>query len=139
MRKAELAKRQGRRMGRSAAEAVSSAVSKGRSLSRDVAPWRSRARGRTCTQGPTAPPRQEGLTFRPTGGALSRPLDGRRRTAMHKDPNLRKRNALVIPGGLLALYGFLGVAYVAALRGDDGSCGDATLIVFLGECRSALL
>lgn len=58
---------------------------------------------------------------------------------MHKDGNLRKRNGLVIPGGLLALYGFLGLVYVAFLRGDDGTCGDAGLIVFLGACRSALL
>ncbi|MEA3137468.1 MAG: hypothetical protein QOC71_1749 [Thermoplasmata archaeon] len=58
---------------------------------------------------------------------------------MHKDGNLRKRNALVIPGGLLALYELLGLAYVAFVRSDDASCGDPSLIVFLGACRSALL
>lgn len=58
---------------------------------------------------------------------------------MHKDPNLRKRNALVIPGGLLALTAFIGIAYVAVLRGDEGTCEDSGLIVFLGACRSAML
>ncbi|HUR26232.1 MAG TPA: hypothetical protein VM327_09500 [Candidatus Thermoplasmatota archaeon] len=56
---------------------------------------------------------------------------------MHKDANLRKRNALVIPGGLLAIYGFIGLVYVALLRGDNGSCGDASLIDLLRACRSA--
>jgi hypothetical protein len=59
--------------------------------------------------------------------------------AMHKDGNLLKRNALVIPGGLLALYGLLGLAYVSGLRGDTGSCGDANLVVVAGACRSATL
>jgi hypothetical protein len=58
---------------------------------------------------------------------------------MHKDGNLRKRNALVIPGGLLALYGFLGMAYVALVRGDTGTCDDAALVVFAGACRSAYI
>lgn len=56
---------------------------------------------------------------------------------MHKDANLRKRNALVIPGGLLAVYGLIGLVYVAAVRGDSGSCEDAGLVFFLGACRSA--
>src|ERR1051326_8699946 len=59
--------------------------------------------------------------------------------SMHKDPNLRKRNALVIPGGLLAVYGFLGIVYVHFLRGSDNSCSDAGLVVFPGACRSAAL
>src|SRR5215210_4203660 len=58
---------------------------------------------------------------------------------MHKDRNLRKRNALVIPGGLLALYGLLGLAYVALVRDDSNSCDDASLVVFLGACRSAYI
>lgn len=58
---------------------------------------------------------------------------------MHKDANLRKRNALVIPGGLLALYGIIGLAYVALVRDDSNSCDDRTLVVFMGACRSAYL
>jgi hypothetical protein len=58
---------------------------------------------------------------------------------MHKDPNLRKRDALVIPGGLLALFSLIGMLYVALVRGDQGTCEDASLIVFAGACRSALL
>jgi hypothetical protein len=61
------------------------------------------------------------------------------RPAMHKDANLRKRNALVIPGGLLAFYGLVGMLYVLVVRGDSGTCGDASLIVFAGACRSAVL
>lgn len=56
---------------------------------------------------------------------------------MHKDANLRKRNALVIPGGLLAVYGLIGLAYVALVRDDSNSCDDRALVVFLGACRSA--
>src|SRR5688572_18838220 len=58
---------------------------------------------------------------------------------MHKDPNLRKRNALVIPGGLLALLALVGLAYVSVLRGDAGTCEDSSLIVLAGACRSAVL
>lgn len=58
---------------------------------------------------------------------------------MHQDPNLRKRNALVIPGGLLTLVSLVGMAYVVLLRGDQGTCEDAGLIVLAGACRSALL
>lgn len=61
------------------------------------------------------------------------------RPAMHKDANLRKRNALVIPGGLLAVHGLFGIIYATALRTDDGTCGDASLMVFFGVCRSAVL
>lgn len=61
------------------------------------------------------------------------------RPAMHKDANLRKRNALVIPGGLLAFYGIIGLLYVQVLRPDSNTCGDASLMVFAGACRSALL
>lgn len=61
------------------------------------------------------------------------------RKAMHKDSNLRKRNALVIPGGLLTAYSFIGLLYVVGIRGDEGTCADAALIVFAGACRSAIL
>lgn len=61
------------------------------------------------------------------------------RKAMHKDSNLRKRNALVIPGGLLALYSLIGLLYVVLVRGDEGTCADPGLIVFAGACRSATL
>lgn len=58
---------------------------------------------------------------------------------MHKDPNLRKRDALVIPGGLVALFTFVGLLYVLLWRGDQGTCEDAGLIGFAGDCRSAAL
>ena len=58
---------------------------------------------------------------------------------MHKDPNLRKRNGLVIPGGLLTLVSIIGLGYVALLRGDQGTCEDPALIVLAGACRSAYL
>lgn len=61
------------------------------------------------------------------------------RKAMHKDSNLRKRNALVIPGGLLALYSLIGLLYVVGIRGNEGTCADASLLVFAGACRSATL
>jgi hypothetical protein len=58
---------------------------------------------------------------------------------MHKDPNLRRRNALVIPGGLLALWSVVGILVTRYLRGDTGSCDDGSQIVFAGQCRSATL
>lgn len=58
---------------------------------------------------------------------------------MHKDPNLVKRNSLVIPGGLLALLSVVGMVYVAGLRDDSGTCEDGSLIVLAGDCRPALL
>ncbi|MHB1262385.1 MAG: hypothetical protein ACYC2H_11800 [Thermoplasmatota archaeon] len=61
------------------------------------------------------------------------------RKAMHKDSNLRKRNALVIPGGLLALYSLIGLLYVVLIRGNEGTCADPGLMVFAGACRSATL
>ena len=58
---------------------------------------------------------------------------------MHKDPNLRKRNALVIPGGLLAVLAVVGMVHVSVLRNDTGTCEDPGLIVLAGACRSAML
>src|ERR1051325_4950942 len=58
---------------------------------------------------------------------------------MHKDPNLRKRNALVIPGGLIALFSFLGILYAAAFRDANNTCGASDQIVLAGACRSALV
>ncbi|MFA5943338.1 MAG: hypothetical protein WC876_02610 [Candidatus Thermoplasmatota archaeon] len=59
---------------------------------------------------------------------------------MHKDPNLRKRNALVIPGGLFALYGILGMLYAAGVRSPSDTCpDDGSLIWIAGACRSAIL
>lgn len=58
---------------------------------------------------------------------------------MHKDANLRKRNALVIPGGLLIFYGFVGLAYAMVLRSDAGTCSDAALVFLAGACRSVLI
>jgi hypothetical protein len=58
---------------------------------------------------------------------------------MHKDPNLRKRNALAIPGGLLVFYSLVGMLYVVGARGNGGTCEDAALVVFAGDCRPALL
>jgi hypothetical protein len=58
---------------------------------------------------------------------------------MHKDPNLVKRNSLVIPGGLLVLLSVVGMVYVAGVRDDNGTCEDGSLIVLAGACRPALL
>jgi hypothetical protein len=59
---------------------------------------------------------------------------------MHKDSNLRKRNALVIPGGLLAFYGILGILYAAGLRAPSDTCPDSGSLIWLaGACRSAVL
>lgn len=58
---------------------------------------------------------------------------------MHRDPSLRTRNALVIPGVLLVLVSLVGILYAQAVRGDDVECGDGTQIVLAGACRSATL
>lgn len=59
--------------------------------------------------------------------------------AMHRDPTLRTRNALVIPGVLLVLLCLAGIVYAQALRGDDVECEDGRQVVFAGTCRSATL
>ncbi len=56
---------------------------------------------------------------------------------MHRDPNLRKRNAMAIPGTLLALSSLAGILYALFLRPDAVECEDGTLIVFAGACRRA--
>ncbi len=56
---------------------------------------------------------------------------------MAPDENLRRRNALVIPGGILVLLSTIGILYAYGLRGDDVECGDGTRIVLLNACRSA--
>lgn len=56
---------------------------------------------------------------------------------MHRDPTLRKRNALVIPGALLVLFSLVGIVYATLLRSDDVSCGDGGLIEFAYACRRA--
>lgn len=58
---------------------------------------------------------------------------------MHRDPTLRKRNALVIPGVLLVLVCLAGIAYAQGLRSDDVECEDGRMVVFAGDCRSATL
>lgn len=58
---------------------------------------------------------------------------------MHRDPTLRARNALVIPGVLLILLCLSGIVYAQALRSDDTQCEDGRLVVFAGACRSATL
>lgn len=56
---------------------------------------------------------------------------------MHRDPNLRKRNALAIPGTLLSLVSLAGILYATFLRPDTVTCEDGTLMVFAGACRRA--
>lgn len=58
---------------------------------------------------------------------------------MHRDPTLRKRNALVIPGVLLVLVCLAGIVYAQGLRSDDVECEDGRMVVFAGDCRSATL
>ena len=58
---------------------------------------------------------------------------------MHRDPLLRRRNALVIPGTLLVVFCLAGMVYAQILRSDDVTCGDGTQVVFAGACRSATL
>lgn len=54
---------------------------------------------------------------------------------MHRDPTLRRRNALVIPGVLLTLFSLEGMAYATWLRPDNVECGDGSLVVFAYACR----
>lgn len=54
---------------------------------------------------------------------------------MHRDPTLRRRNALVIPGVLLTLFSLEGMAYAAWFRPDTVECGDGSLVVFAYACR----
>lgn len=58
---------------------------------------------------------------------------------MHRDPTLRKRNAMVIPGVLLTLFSLDGMLYTAFLRPDTVECGDGGLVVFAYACRRAAL
>jgi hypothetical protein len=50
-----------------------------------------------------------------------------------RDANIAKRNALAIPGALLAFYGAAGFL-LAALRGTDGACGDGMRVMYHGAC-----
>jgi multisubunit Na+/H+ antiporter MnhG subunit len=52
-----------------------------------------------------------------------------------RDANLTKRNALVLPGGLLAFYGAVGLLLLVA-RGTSGACHDGTRIMYHGACYS---
>lgn len=54
---------------------------------------------------------------------------------MHRDPILRRRNALVVPGVLLSLFSLEGIAYAAWFRPDTVECGDGSLVVFAYACR----
>lgn len=58
---------------------------------------------------------------------------------MHRDPTLRRRNALVIPGVLLTLFSLEGMAYAAWFRPDTVECGDGGLIVLAYACRRVAL
>lgn len=57
--------------------------------------------------------------------------------AVGHDPNLTKRNALVLPGGLLAVYGALGLVLLA-LRGSGGACGSGLRVMYHGACYGLL-
>jgi hypothetical protein len=50
-----------------------------------------------------------------------------------RDANITKRNALAIPGALLAFYGAAGLV-VATLRGSTGACHDGLRVMYHGAC-----
>ncbi|HUR60876.1 MAG TPA: hypothetical protein VM286_00735 [Candidatus Thermoplasmatota archaeon] len=56
---------------------------------------------------------------------------------MARDANINKRDALVIPGGLLGFYGGVGLVLMV-LRGSTGACGDGMRILYHGACYSLL-
>lgn len=58
---------------------------------------------------------------------------------MHRDPSLRKRKALVIPGVLLVVLALVGMAYAQFVRPDTVECDEGRLVVLGGACRSAVL
>lgn len=56
---------------------------------------------------------------------------------MARDPKLWKRNAFVLPGGLLTLYAVAGLLYVAAYRTPSSTCVVAHRFLVGGHCYSA--
>ncbi|MCA1811072.1 MAG: hypothetical protein LC623_03560, partial [Halobacteriales archaeon] len=54
---------------------------------------------------------------------------------MGRDANIAKRNALVLPGGLLAFYGAVGLLLLVA-RGSSGACHDGLRVMYHGACYS---
>jgi hypothetical protein len=52
-----------------------------------------------------------------------------------RDANIAKRNALVLPGGLLAFYGAVGLLLLYA-RGSSGACHDGLRVMYHGACYS---
>lgn len=54
---------------------------------------------------------------------------------MGRDANLTKRNALVLPGGLLAFYGGFGLLLLL-VRGSGGACADGLRVMYHGACYS---
>jgi hypothetical protein len=54
-----------------------------------------------------------------------------------RDANITKRDALVLPGGLLAFYGVLGLVLLLA-RGGGGACGDGLRVMYHSACYSLL-
>lgn len=52
-----------------------------------------------------------------------------------RDANIAKRNALVLPGGLLAFYGAVGLLLLVA-RGSSGACNDGLRVMYHGACYS---
>jgi len=56
---------------------------------------------------------------------------------MARDPKLWKRNAFVLPGGLLTLYALAGLLYVGAYRSGGGTCVVAHRFLVGGHCYSA--
>ncbi|HEX2066087.1 MAG TPA: hypothetical protein VHI93_04670 [Candidatus Thermoplasmatota archaeon] len=57
---------------------------------------------------------------------------------MGRDANLTKRNALVLPGGLLAFHSALALALLAA-RGGSGACGPGFRVLYHGACFGLLV
>ncbi|MEA3202621.1 MAG: hypothetical protein QOI63_287 [Thermoplasmata archaeon] len=54
---------------------------------------------------------------------------------MGRDANITKRDALVLPGGLLAFYGALGLLLLM-VRGGGGACADGMRVMYHGACYS---
>ena len=60
------------------------------------------------------------------------------RLGMTRDSNVLKRDLFVIPGGLLSLYGFLGLLYVLFWRSEETPCSDSYRFLLSGACYNVL-
>ncbi len=53
---------------------------------------------------------------------------------MARDEQIHKRNALVLPGGLLLFYSFIAIIYAEALRPDSDFCPDGSWVLINSVC-----